>query len=323
MKKNTPFFSVIIPVRNQTDYLKQTKHFLSKQIFSKFELLVVTDKISQNPNPAFKRNLGAQKAKGQYLAFLDDDSYPDQNWLASAKTIINQNPSIAAVCGPALTPPKDNILKKASGLIWSSWLGSGGAGLYRNSIQPKRFVDDYPTVNLIVKKTDFFKAGGFDTHHWPGEDTVLCLNLTKKLNKKILYHPSIIVYHHRRAVVWPHLKQITRYAIHRGFFVKKYPQTSFRLGYFIPSLFTLYLIILPIINIGIKYIPLYLYISILLITWLNFIIKKNNPLTSTLAVLTIPLTHIYYGLLFVYGLLLPQLKFTPHKINSSGNYHGG
>ncbi len=317
-----PLFSIIIPVRTTTPYLRQTLKKLQDQTLKSFETLVITDKISKNPNPAAKRNLAAKMAKGKYLAFLDDDSYPQKNWLANAKKIFDQHPQAAAVCGPSLTPPQDNIPQQASGLVWSSLLGSGGAGAYRNSIKPKRLVDDYPTVNLIVKKSDFNKIKGFDTLHWPGEDTLLCLNLTKKLKKQIIYHPSIQVFHHRRPVIIPHLQQITRYAIHRGFFAKKFPATSARLGYFIPSLFTLYLFL--IIPLNLPLFPLFLYLILLLLTLANFLFQKNKIITSILATVSIPITHIYYGILFIYGLLLPKLPFTPHSLDkNSQHYQGG
>lgn len=320
----SPIFSVIIPVRQSNPYLKETLEKLKKQSYKNFEVLVITDKISGSANPSEKRNLGALKAKGQYLSFLDDDSYPHKNYFKNALKLIKKYPQYAAFCGPCLTPHSDNIYQKASGLVWSSWLGSGGAGIYRNSVQSQRFVDDYPSVNLIVNKNDFNSINGFKTSFWPGEDTILCLDLTKKINKKILYHPSLIVYHHRRNVFIPHLKQITRYAIHRGYFAKKFPETSFRIGYFVPSLFVLYLIILLFKHSFLFNLPLYLYLSILIFTFFSFIYKKNKNNISILATLTIPLTHIYYGILFIIGLIKPSLKFTPHKFDKkSGKYIGG
>lgn len=330
-------FSIIIPIRKKNKYLAQTLSHLKNQTFKNFEILVITDKISKTANPAQKRNLGAKIAKGKYLAFLDDDSYPDKNWLKNALKVFNTNTNLSAVCGPCLTPPNNNIKQIASGLVWSSWLGSGAAGRYRNSIQKQRFVDDYPTVNLIVKKSDFNKVKGFDTHHWPGEDTVLCLNLTKKLNKKILYHPNIVVYHHRREIFNSHLAQIKRYALHRGFFAKKFPQTSLRLGYFLPPLFVIYLLLISFLflspfsqvtfNTIYHYIPkLYLpksglvwtsllitpYLLPLFLTFLSFL-KQNNFLISLLATITIPITHIYYGIYFIIGLLKKNLSFTPRQ----------
>jgi glycosyltransferase involved in cell wall biosynthesis len=326
--RNNCFFSIIIPVRKTNLYLKETLSKFKKQSFKNFEILIITDKISGSANPSEKRNLGAKKAKGKYLAFLDDDSYPHKNYFKNAFNLIIKNPIFAAFCGPCLTPSKDNSYQKASGLFWSSWLGSGGAGVYRNSIQKARFVDDYPSVNLIIKKNDFNLAGGFDTSYWPGEDTVLCLNLVKNLNKKIFYHPSLIVYHHRRSVIIPHLQQITRYAIQRGFFVKKFPETSFKLGYFFPTFFFLYLILFLINKIYLHQfllnIPLYLYLSILIYTFLKFILNKNKIITSFWATVTIPITHIYYGILFLHGLFKKDVKFKAHAFDKkTGKYIGG
>ncbi len=321
-----PLFSIIIPVRVETDYLRETLKFLSKQSCKDYEILVITDKISKSSNPALKRNLGAKMAKGKYLAFLDDDSYPERNWLLNSKNIFDKHTNVAAVCGPCLTPLTDNIRQQASGLVWSSFLGSGGAGNFRNNISPQRYVDDYPSVNLIVNKKSFWLVKGFDTHHWPGEDTILCLNLVYKLKQKILYHPSIIVYHHRREVISKHLKQITRYALHRGNFARIYPQTSLRIGYLIPSIFLIYCILLPITfyYIPITIFPFILYLILLISTFFSFLLKRNKLFTSLLATITIPITHLYYGFLFIVGFFTLKLDFKPHKIDKHRQkYLGG
>jgi GT2 family glycosyltransferase len=314
------FFSIIIPLRVENDYLKETKKFLNQQSFKSFELIVVTDKVSNNPSPSFKRNLGVKMAKGEYVCFLDDDSYPQKNWLKNIFQQIKQNPNVDAFCGPCLTPKSDNIYQKASGLFWSSILGSGGAGQYRNTPQKSRFVDDYPTVNLIVKKSAFNKVGGFKSKYWPGEDTIFCLDLIKN-NFNIYYHPSIVVFHHRRAILFPHLQQIKRYALHRGFFAKKFPETSFRLGYLLPSLFSIYIFSIPLHQI---LFPLYAYLIILFFQFIYFIFQTKNIFLSFLTTITIPLTHIFYGCLFTIGFLSNDLKFSSHKINKkTGNYVGG
>lgn len=317
--KTPPLFSIIIPVRQVNGYVRETLKYLENQSFKSFEVLIITDKISKNPNPAYKRNLGAKMAKGQYLAFLDDDSYPSSNWLRNALSHLRSDISIAAVCGPCLTPPNDNPSQVASGLIWSSWLGSGGAGTYRNSISPPRFVDDFPTVNLIVKKDIFEKVKGFKIKYWPGEDTLFCLDIVN-LHQKILYNPQIIVYHHRRSVLLPHLKQISRYALHRGLFARIFPKNSFKIGYLIPSIFVVYLISLPFTHYPL---PLVIYLLLLTITFIIFLFK-NSFIPSLLAIISIPPTHLIYGVLFIIGYLKKNLKFSAHSVNSStGEYHGG
>lgn len=337
--------SIIIPVRTITPYLKETINYLRRQTERKFEIIVVTDKeekfsgikilASDDPLPAFKRNLGAEKARGEILAFLDDDSYPREDWLKNALKIFREGSfsapdcPIAAVCGPTLTPDKDNIYQKASGWVWASWLGSGGAGVYRNRIMAKREVDDFPSVNLFVRKKDFESVSGFDINHWPGEDTKLCLDLTK-LGKKIIYDPEVLVYHHRRPVFLPHLKQISRYAVRRGHFARVFPETSFRPGYLLPSLFAYGLLFGGIVSIFSPFVRLlYLlssafYLLLLLSSGIEVLWKEKNIFLSVLVMGSIAATHITYGLLFPFGYFQKKLKTVPHKIdNRKKTYIGG
>lgn len=306
---SNPFFSIIIPVKSENDYLQETRQKLKQQTYQSFELLIITDKISKKDNPCIKRNLGAKRALGKYLCFLDDDSYPDLNWLKNIKKQIDLHPDYSAFCGPALTPLHDNILQKASGHVWSSIMGSGGAGLYRSHISKPRFVDDYPTVNFIVKKSEFTKIGGFNIKYWPGEDTIFCLDLINN-NQKIFYHPSIIVYHHRREILKEHLAQTNRYAIHRGHFARIFPKNNLKLGYLIPTIFTLYLLTLPFHKI---LLPLYLYVFLSILTFIDITIKSKNMLLAILSIITIFITHLTYGILFIVGFLSPDLKFKPRS----------
>jgi len=335
MKKKI-IVSVIIPVRTITPYVRETVGHLRQQTAKDFETIIVTDKKeklsevtvigSGEPTPAYKRNLGAKKAKGQVIAFLDDDSYPSKDWLKNAEalfsdqSLITNNRSLAAVCGPALTPPADNFFQKVSGLVWGSWLGSGGAGTYRNRVMKRREVRDFPSVNLLIRKKDFFSVGGFDINHWPGEDTKLCLDLIKR-GKKIIYDPEILVFHHRRPVFSSHLKQVSRYALRRGLFARIFPETSFQVGYFIPSFFTYGLILgflASFFNSQIRFIfngALVLYLSLLFITALIVFFREKNVLLALAVMPAIAATHLVYGFLFPWGYLQRELKTVPREID--------
>jgi GT2 family glycosyltransferase len=325
----TPKVSVIIPVKEVNDHLRwETIPAILNQTYQSFEIIIVPDKLSKESaswwtkttiipsfpktGPADKRDMGVRKAKGEILAFLDDDSYPDKNWLQNALKIFNH--SISAVCGPTLTPPHNNLYQKASGYVWSTWFGSRGAGTYRCAISSRREVDDYPTVNFLVRKKDFLKVGGFDSHFWPGEDTKLCLDLVYKLKKKIIYDPKVLVYHHRRAVFGPHLQQIFRYAIHRGHFARILPKTSLRLGYLVPTIFVAGLVlglllsfVHPVFKFGYLGV-LSVYGVALLLTALGVYLKEKNLKLALLVIPSIFVTHIVYGILFVKGFLSPRLK---------------
>ena len=150
-----------------------------------FEVLVITDEPASEARdpvrylasgavgPADKRDQGARESKGTILAFIDDDAYPDGQWLRKAVEVF-ADPQVAAVGGPGVTPPEDGFLARASGWISSSYLG-GGVQRYRFIPEKARWVDDYPSMNFLVRRSAFEEAGGFGTHFFPGEDTKLCL----------------------------------------------------------------------------------------------------------------------------------------------------
>jgi len=257
-------------------------------------------------NPGQKRDIALKYAKGEILAFIDDDAYPKKDWLKNA--ILNfQDPEIAAVGGPALTPKEDSLRQKASGLTFASVLVSGQY-IYRYLSKNKLEVDDYPSCNLLVRKAIMLELGGFKTRFWPGEDTVLCRAITKKLGKKIIYDPKVEVFHHRRPLFIAHLGQIANYALHRGYFAKLYPETSLRVSYFIPTFFLFSLIFWGVLSlfslpIRILYLAgLSLYIFLVFI----FSISKQLYLTPYVILGTI-LTHISYGIYFLKGLLAKKL----------------
>jgi len=258
-------------------------------------------------SPAQKRDIALSYAKGEILAFLDDDAYPKKDWLKNA---INNfaDPQVAAVGGPAVTPENDDIKQKASGLVYSSPLVSGKY-VYRYLPKRRIEVDDYPSCNFLIRKSIMQTLGGFNTNFWPGEDTKLCLDITKRLGKKIVYDPSVLVYHHRRPLFMPHTKQVANYALHRGYFVKRYPRTSLRLPYFLPTLFLFSLItgaILSVFLIPIRityFLSLFLYFSLILIFSISKELRFIPYVFSGII-----LTHITYGLYFLKGLLTKTLS---------------
>jgi len=314
-------FSIIIPAPSINPYLLECLKAIRGQSFTDYEIIIILDQkttqtffktkiLFSSKGPAEKRDLGATLAQGEYLAFLDDDSYPSKNWLKEGE--INLESSIiSAVCGPGITPTNDNLFQKVSGCVNESFLGTTIYN-YRFKPKKKRFVDDYPSMNFIIKKEDFEKIKGFDTSFWPGEDTKLCLDIIQKLQKKILYDPKIIVYHHRRPIFKKHLQQNGRYGLHRGYFARILPATSFRISYFLPSLFTLGLL-LGWVSLYINIILFQAYLFIVLFYFIFAIIesfrtynKYQNILLSILFIPAIISTHLWYGIQFIRGFIFTK-----------------
>ncbi len=258
--------------------------------------------------PAVKRNIGARASDADIIAFIDADAWPDHDWLRNAVPYFEDR-TVAAVGGPAVTPAADGRRKQASGSVYSASIVSGST-TYRYTVHAYRAVNDYPTSNLLVRRSDFEAAGGFDEDFWPGEDTVLCHKLTQDLGKKILYVPNVIVNHHRRDLFRGHLRQVYAYSLHRGFFVRKFPETSRRLEYFIPSLFLLFLVLGGVGAIFNTY-WLYSYCGIIAMYALLVLVSSIKSLDPVLNLLVFPgivATHLVYGFGFLKGLLSRKMK---------------
>ena len=312
-----PFVSIIIAVKANNIYLEECIASCLKLDYPFFEIIILPDenmstysdkRIKIIPTgkvlPATKRDIGASETQGQILAFLDDDTYPENSWLKQA-VLGFRDSEVACVCGPAVTPKKDLLLNKASGKTYESIIVSGPAR-FRYIPLKKRYTDDFPSCNFLIRKDIFQEIGGFNSKFWPGEDTVLCLEVVHKLKKKILYDPLVLVYHYRRPLFKKHLSQIASYARHRGYFIKRYPKTSLRPGYFFPTLILGAVVISLLLGALLDYRYFYLLLSYLFLVFV-FSFQKNLKL-SLLVFLGIILTHLTYGFNFVVGILSGRLK---------------
>ena len=123
-------------------------------------------------SPGRKRNLGASTAAGEIFAYIDSDAYPRRDWLANAVVHLKKE-GVGAVGGPALTPPAENGFAQAQGALLASFRIGGVSARYEESrIQD---IDDIHSVNFVAWRRVVDKAGGWNEHYWPGEDTLICL----------------------------------------------------------------------------------------------------------------------------------------------------
>ncbi len=282
--------SIVIACPNRSWMLEECLRAIDAQTHRDYEVIVLDDERTGKVRPAEKRNLGIHEAKGEIIAFIDDDAYPDAKWLE--KALMNfDDETVGAVGGPAITPPNDNFRSKIGGLVYDNPLVSGNYRYRYKAGGLKIDVDDYPSCNLLVRKSVLESIGGYRVDFWPGEDTLLCRDIVNK-GYRIAYDPESIVYHHRRAVFGPHLRQLGRYAFHRGYFAKRFPSTSLKFSYFVPTLFVLGLPFIPWIW------PLYaLYLILVILTAFN-----PNPLAWGLVIAGVVASHVVYGFKFALGL---------------------
>lgn len=184
------------------------------------------------PNP--KRRQAAFATDADLIALLDDDAYPPPEWLAAAVPHF-ADADVVAVGGPAITPAGDDPRQRASGAVYASALVSAGEAR-RYVPQAAGEADFIPSCNLIVRRTALIDAARAGAGYFGGEDLVLCTEL-RRGGRRIVYDPAVFVFHHRRRLFGPHLRQVWGYAIHRGFIVKRVPAVARDVRFYLPSLF--------------------------------------------------------------------------------------
>ena len=311
MMNRLPLVSIIIAANRDDKHLRETVKNCLKLDYPHFEIIVVsTEKFSYqnkkvkvfsvgNKSPAYKRGFGVKKSNSKIIAFIDDDAYPRRDWLINAIKNFNDE-SIVGVGGPAVTPPNDSLMQRAGGHVLESRLGSGSLA-FRYFPKNNRFVDDFHSCNLILRR-DSLKNSWFNSNIWPGEDTQLVFSLVKSTGKKVLYDNNVIVYHHRRSLFKPHLKQIYGYASHRGYFVRVLPETSRRFTYFIPSIFfvaLLFGLLFSFFSQSVKF----LFLSGLFVYSFGLLYSSIHKSVRLFPIifLGIFLTHFVYGFGFIKG----------------------
>ena len=134
--------------------------------------------------PAARRNAGARLARGELLAFVDDDCQPARDWLRLL--VEAQAGPGEALGGHTVSTLADNPYAEASQLIIN-------IGYRQNGEQPNaaRF---FTTDNLLVPRERFLQLGGFDESFWTAEDREFCDRWLAR-GWRMRYVPDAVVWH--------------------------------------------------------------------------------------------------------------------------------
>ncbi|MBS9384821.1 MAG: glycosyltransferase [Dolichospermum sp. BR01] len=239
MLENKIVFSIIIPTYNRPQPLTNCLQSLADLDYpdNRFEVIVVDDgsKISlktvvkplqnqlnltlipqANAGPATARNTGAKQAQGKFLAFIDDDCTPANNWLQVLETylIAHANDLIGGCIINALS---ENIYATASQALLDYIYAS-----YQNKTKFPQF---FTSNNIALSAENFWAIGGFDTN-FPlaaAEDREFCDRLLSH-NYKMRYAPESIVYHAHHLTLKTFYRQHFNYGRGAFLFHKTYSQ---------------------------------------------------------------------------------------------------
>lgn len=310
-----PRVSIVVPTRRVDDFVLECVRECRKLDYPDFEIIVVSDVEEPAPEgarllasgpvlPGTKRNLAARAATGDVLAFIDADAYPRPDWLRNA--VRHLQGGAGAVGGPGITPPHDPRLAQVSGLILGSAL-MGGALSARYAEGEPHESDDIHSCNFVAWRKVVEEAGGWSEQYWPGEDTLVCRAI-KLAGHRQLLAPDVVVFHHRRASWKAHVRQIWNYAVHRGFFMKRFPETSRRTRFLVPSAFVVGLVAGPLAALAFP--PAGWAYAAVVVGYLGAcaLAALKSPKYRGSVFAGIPLTHVVYGVGVIVGLVRPRLS---------------
>lgn len=309
-------FSLIIPVYNRPQEIKELLQSCIKLNKTPFEIVIIEDGsedtseaiantfkdqlnisyyFKQNSGPGDSRNYGMQKAKGNYFIILDSDVILPSNYLDAISSFLEDN-YYHCFGGPDAAHNSFNNLQKAINFAMTSFITTGGirgSGKQVKDFQPRSF-------NMGLSKKAFEASKGFGNIH-PGEDPDLSLRL-KKLGFNTTLIPNAFVYHKRRISWSKFYTQVNKFGMVRPILNQWHPKSKSVVFWF-PTLFSLgalISIILFICGIGL---PLYLYLTYFTLAFLIALYNNKNMSVALMALLAVNIQFFGYGFGFLKSFL--------------------
>lgn len=233
-----PFISVVICSYNGSRTIRESLEALRKVIYPNFEVIVVDDgsrdstsaiagdynvRLICQPNAGLSaaRNTGWQNARGEIVAYLDDDASPDPHWLQYLASVFMSG-NDAGVGGPNIAFPEDTFVAQCV---------DHSPGNPTHVLLTDRVAEHLPGCNMAFRTARLAAIGGFDAKfRIAGDDVDLCWRLQER-GWQLAFHPGAMVWHHRRGAVQTYWRQQLNYGRAEAMLERKWPEKYNAVGH--------------------------------------------------------------------------------------------
>jgi mycofactocin system glycosyltransferase len=219
-----PKVSIVIPVRDQPEDIIECLQSLANLNYpeDKFEVIVVDDgsgsnmsdvtssfnvkliQLEKSQGASVCRNIGAENACGDILAFLDADCIADKNWLREIIPFFEME-GIGAVGGFVDSYYRKRYLDRYEEV--SSPLNMGKRIIFQDDIESNFYV---PSCNMLVSRKAFMATDGFKSGMYVGEDVDFCWRMRSR-GYTLLYVPVGRIAHKHRNHLFKMLQRRNEY----------------------------------------------------------------------------------------------------------------
>ncbi len=237
-RTDLPHFTVIICTYNGARTLRDAFAGLRRVDYPSFDVVLVDDgstddsaaigaahgaTVVSTPNRGLSsaRNTGMDAARGELIVYLDDDAWPDPNWLRYlAETFLTGNH--ACVGGPNLSPPLTGDI--------ADCVDNAPGGPVHVLIDDRR-AEHVPGCNMAFVKSRLQEIGGFDPQfRSAGDDVDVCWRILER-GWTIGFSPVASVWHHRRKTIGAYWRQQRGYGKAEALLERKWPEKYNAVGH--------------------------------------------------------------------------------------------
>lgn len=268
MNSAAKFFSIIVPVYNRPQEVKELLDSLIDQSYRNFEVIVIEDgseqdsahlmndysahfklryfrQLNQGPGPA--RNFGFSQATGDFLIFFDSDCIIPPGYLNAVLEFMKHH-EVDVWGGPDSGHTSFSALQQAMAYTMSGFFTTGGIRGGKKALdrfQPRSF-----NMGMTRKVFEFTNGFRFDRY---AEDIELSLRIHKAGFRTSLI-PEAFVFHKRRTTFGSFFRQVKNFGRGRIDVSRVHPG-AIRLAHWLPSIFSAGLI--AGLLLGIFYTPIF------------------------------------------------------------------